>query len=108
MATINDRLVEAMRENGVTIYELSKRSGINKGTISKYVNGVVEPKTSAIIAIADALHVAPAWLLGFDPLTSPKSDPIAFEIALLSEENQNRVKEYVKLLIESERNHGNT
>lgn len=32
-------VVEEMKENGITLGELSRRTGIDKGNLSKYING---------------------------------------------------------------------
>ena len=66
MVDIKDRIKEALEVRSMTAAELSKKSGIGKGSISKYLNGLVVPKQSAIGEMAKALNVSPAWLRGFD------------------------------------------
>lgn len=53
-----------MRE--MTQAELSKRSGISKSSISRYIKGDWEGKQSAVYELAKALGVTEAWLMGYD------------------------------------------
>ena len=46
--------------------ELIKRTGINKGSLSSYLNGRYEPKQKAIYKLSKALNVSEAWLMGYD------------------------------------------
>ena len=61
-----ERLNIAMKRYDITINELSRRTGINVGTISHYKNATYEPRQTNIYLIAKALNVSPGWLLGFD------------------------------------------
>lgn len=63
---MKDRIYEAMTAQGLTAYELAKKSGIDKGAISRYLSGKVKPKSDKIHALAVALNVSEAWLMGFD------------------------------------------
>lgn len=60
------RLLKAMADAGMTQQELSNKSGINKSSISHYVNGSHEPGNKAAYALAQALDVDPLWLMGLD------------------------------------------
>ena len=73
MTEIKIRIKEALEIRGMTAAELSKKSGIGKGSISKYLNGIVMPKQSAIGAMARALGVSPAWLMGYDVPMEPSN-----------------------------------
>lgn len=66
MVEIRERIREALATRGMTASDLSKKSGIGKGSISKYLKGLVTPKQSAIGSMAKALDVSPAWLMGYD------------------------------------------
>ena len=66
MATISDRLKEAMKRIDITQAELVKRTGINKGSLSCYVDGKYNPKQNNIFKLAKALNVDEAWLMGHD------------------------------------------
>lgn len=53
--------------------ELSDLSGVNKSSISQYVNGSHKPSNVSAGKIADVLNINPLWLMGFDcPM---KEDP---------------------------------
>lgn len=66
IASVKERLNKALSEKGVTAAELSRRTGISKGSISQYKNGVVNPKQDRIYLLANALGVSEAWLMGYD------------------------------------------
>lgn len=63
---IGERIREAMRIRGMRQIDLSKRTGIAKGSISEYVNGKNDPKQVKMYLIAAALQVRPDWLMGLD------------------------------------------
>ena len=98
MEEIKDRLAEALRIRGLLPVELAKQSGINKGTISRYLKGTVVPKQSAIGEMAVALRVSPAWLLGYDV---PMEDTV-IELDKLSKNNRERLVAYYQALIDSQ------
>lgn len=58
------RMKEAMGEKNITAAELAQRSGVNKGTISHYVNGKNIPTNINASKLAVILDVSPAWLMG--------------------------------------------
>ena len=59
-----------MRLRDLKQVELVQKTGINKATLSQYISGKYEPKQNRIYALAKALNVSEAWLMGFDvPLT---------------------------------------
>ena len=60
------RIIKAMTDAGISQQELANRSGINKSSISHYVNGTHEPGNKAAYALAQALGVDPLWLMGLD------------------------------------------
>lgn len=50
---------------GFNMVELAAKVGVNKSTIKRYEDGAISnPKLPALNAIAQALNVNPAWLLG--------------------------------------------
>lgn len=75
--TISARLCEAMDRLGVKPVELSRRTGISKSSISQYMSGYATPKSDRIYAIARALNVTEAWLLGYDVQMEPIK-PVSF------------------------------
>ena len=64
--TMNNRIYEAMVERGLTAYELAKKSHIDKGALSRYLSGKVQPKHDNIHKLAVALNVSETWLMGYD------------------------------------------
>lgn len=60
------RIREAMSDMGMTQQELADKSKIGKSSISHYVNGTNEPGNKYAYALAEALKVNPAWLMGLD------------------------------------------
>lgn len=66
MATIAERMRQAMNRSGVAQAELVARTGIGKSSISTYLKGSYEPKQKNIYKIAKALNVNEAWLMGED------------------------------------------
>ena len=51
---------------GMSAAELSRRSGVDKAAISRYLSGAVKPKSEPLVALASVLKVSPIWLLGVD------------------------------------------
>lgn len=111
MIEIKERIRKAMEVRGMTASELAKKSGIAKGSISKYLNGIVVPKQSAIGEMAKALSVSPAWLMGYDvEMESKKEDTIKKlttmifdgDISKLNQPNQARLLAYYQALLDTQ------
>ena len=64
--SFSKRLKDALEMRGVSQAELSKRTGINRSSISTYLKGEYKAKQDKVDLIAQALNVSPAWLMGFD------------------------------------------
>ena len=60
------RLEKALIIRNMKPIDLAKKSGINKATISEYLNGKYEAKQTNIYILAKALNINEAWLMGFD------------------------------------------
>lgn len=101
MEEIKDRLKKALDERNMLSIELARKSGINKGTISRYLRGEVIPKQSAIGAMAEALSVSPAWLMGYD-LTMDGKKKIEIDVTRLNEINQAKLVAYFQALVDSQ------
>ena len=63
---LKDRLAEGLTIRGMRATDLAEKTGINKTTISYYINGKTVPRSSKLYLIAQALNVSEAWLLGYD------------------------------------------
>jgi len=103
MKEIKDRLAEALQIRDMTAAELSRKSGVDKGSISNYLKGKFVPKQNAIGAMAKALDVSPAWLLGFD-LTIDGEEPVHVDMEKLNEANKARLMAYYQALLDTQEN----
>lgn len=61
---LSERLVECRRRRGVAASVASELCGLGHDTLSRYESGEMEPKASALAAIADYYGVSVDWLLG--------------------------------------------
>lgn len=105
---IKDRLNEAMRLRGLTGSELAEKSGLNKSSVSRYLNGENVPRSLAIGKMAKALDVSPAWLLGYD-LTIDGKEIVRIDTDRLNEVNKAKILAYYQGLLDSqEEDDGNT
>ncbi len=66
VALTKDRLKEAMKEADKKQIDLARETGLNRGTISRYLSGEVEPRQDAAYKLALALDVSETWLWGYD------------------------------------------
>ena len=73
---LKDRLAEALNMRDMKAIDLSKETGISRGAISQYLAGKVKPKQDKIAKMATALHVSPAWLMGFQVPIVPDKETV--------------------------------
>ena len=66
MTDFQIRLRTAMDEKSISASELSKISGVDKGSLSNYINGKYAPKQDKVFRIAKALDVDAGWLMTGD------------------------------------------
>ena len=115
MATFSKRLRTAIDMRGISQTELAKKTGISKSIISHYLKGDWEGKQDAVYALALALNVSEAWLMGFDAkmergnnLTAPQStddmDEINQIFASLSPDNRAKLVELGHLYLTAQHN----
>ena len=71
------RLSEALSTKRIKQSELSQKTGINKGLISRYIRGEVQPIGKNLVKIAQVLDVSPFWLYGVEKL--PDEDMVFFD-----------------------------
>ena len=70
--TTAHRLKVAMRNAGKKQADIVRETGIDKGSMSHYVNGRYEPKQDVVFDLAKALNVSEMWLWGYDcPMERP-------------------------------------
>ena len=110
MDSIQNRLQQALNFRGMSATELSKRCGIDKSGICRYLKGKIIPKPKATESMAKALGVSPTWLMGFDedmrpsqiPTTKSKVDnPIDF--SRLTKINKIRLQAYYQALLDTQK-----
>ncbi len=65
-STFKERLGIAMELNNMKQVDLVDKTKIGKSAISQYVSGRNEPRQYGVYAIAKALNVNEAWLMGYD------------------------------------------
>lgn len=104
MVEFKERLQEALKVRNMTAADLSRQSGIDKGSLSNYLKGKFIPKQSKIDAMARALGVSPAWLLGYDVEMNKfditvANDNIMTILENLSQEDREKVTDYAKFLL---------
>ena len=66
ISTTQERLKEMMTVFDIRSADIVRRTGINKSTLSNYINGKREARQDQLSLIADSYGVNPAWLLGYD------------------------------------------
>lgn len=89
-----ERLKQILSETGTTQQELADILGVQRQTVSLYVNGQIRPDIGALSAIAQYLNVTTDWLLGLT--ADRKKQPIATDVLGLSEVSVNKIKNYSK------------
>lgn len=106
-ASTMDRLKEAMQRANKKQIDISRETGIAKGTISNYMYGKYEPKPEAVAKLAKSLDVSDMWLMGYDVpmkrsrnLTSYEENPHELELhdyfETLETKDQKDIVKYVK------------
>lgn len=66
--SVGSRIKLALEARDMNKSELSKLTGIDRGSITKYISEKYNPRRSAIASLARALNVDEAWLIGYgDP-----------------------------------------
>ena len=63
---IKDRIKQLLFMTGDRQADLERKTGLAKSSVSSYLSGQRIPRQDKISAIADAYHVNPAWIMGYD------------------------------------------
>ena len=63
---IKERIKQGLEIREITQTQLAARANIDKVQLSSYISGKYKPRQNNIDAIASALNVSEAWLMGFD------------------------------------------
>lgn len=78
--TCGQRIKSAMEHRGIKQSKLCQLAKIPKSSLSLYLSEKYEPKQDRIHAIAMALNVSEAWLMGYDvPMQRNDEAPSATE-----------------------------
>lgn len=99
---IKDRLNEAMQKRGINATELSKLTGLNKSSVSRYLSGENIPRSLAIGKMAQALKVNPAWVLGYDVPMDDGIPQIRIDVDKLNETNKEKLQAYYQALLDTQ------
>lgn len=74
--TTASRLKSAMEYKNIKAQELADKAGINKSSISQYVNGSHTPSNINAGKLGNVLDVNPLWLMGFEvPMFATQKNP---------------------------------
>lgn len=80
VSDFSTRIQEVMNLKRLKQVDLIERTGIEKGKMSKYIKGVVEPKPDILYLLSDVLGVSDKWLFGYDvPMVNTPLEVIASE-----------------------------
>ena len=85
-----ERLAYAMEVRDVKAYQLCQITGLDKSAVSNYLQGYFRPNQQRLALIAEALHVAPEWLDGYDV----EMNPVQSNISNLKSSNLRRINLY--------------
>ena len=94
MKTTAERLKMAMELRGMKQVDLVERTGINKGALSSYLSGRYEPKQNNLHALATALSVNEAWLMGYEVDCAPSPAAVASAPSSLSHDQESLLGKY--------------
>ena len=112
MSELKDRLATALKQRQMTAGELARLSGLNKGSISRYLKGEFTPKKEAVDKMAHVLMVSPDWLeRGSDELPdylvhpenypTQKTDFHSFQE--LKDDYKKEVERYIEFLLKKQK-----
>lgn len=92
----SQRLKELMEDNNENTYTIAEVLHLSAPTVSRYINGLMSPKLTAIEALAMKYNINPTWLMGYSDnkyaanptfVKVPVLGKIACGLPLLAEEN---------------------
>lgn len=73
MESIGERITKARRYLGMNQKELCEKAEINEATLSRYENGLREPKAATLSKLAEILQVSTDYLLGITDIRNYKT-----------------------------------
>lgn len=87
MDTIGKRITKARRYLGMNQKELCEKAEINEATLSRYENGLREPKAATLSKLAEVLEVSTDYLLGITDIRNYRTlqDDLKTDIEIIYE-----------------------
>jgi transcriptional regulator with XRE-family HTH domain len=58
-----DRMRKAQREAGIGVQEMADQLGVQRGTVSRWINGVIRPSVPVLTLWAQMCGVSYDWLV---------------------------------------------
>jgi transcriptional regulator with XRE-family HTH domain len=98
MNILGKRIADRRKQLGLSQEELAYRLKTNQRQISRYENAQNDPTVKVLLAIAEALHTTPAYLLGFDD--DPESPDLSEDERILIERYRSKNRDQQKKLLE--------
>ena len=83
--TFSQRLRLALEKQNMRQVELCRKTNIGKSAMSQYIGGAFLPKHDKLVAIANALDVSEAWLMGHDEYISTSDDKNEMQVVALDD-----------------------
>lgn len=100
MKQIGATITELRLKRGLTQKKLAKLTNITEASLSRYENGLREPKIQVLVRLADALDCSLDYLVGKEPQTT-QSIPDPEYMALAQEIYESRLSAHeVRVLIQ--------
>lgn len=96
-----ERLTYYLELKGMTQAELSRKSSVSTGLISKYVTSNSNPTVPNLVLIANALNVSVDDLLGTSLNVTKTEEALRILMHNMNEAGQARVLDYARLLYKS-------
>lgn len=101
MAYFKERLEEALAKAGLNKAELAKKSGLNRGMITQWVQGKAMPKIENVRKLAEVLGCDPNWLRGED--IDSGETKLVMDYRKLNDIGKDKANEYVEDLTFNEK-----
>lgn len=110
VSTSGKRIKELLLYHGHTLAQMSLKTGIEKSSLSNYINEKRLPRQDRIKIISDKYNVSPAWLMGFDvPMNEVSAEEIYNMLDLLNASDREMVVKLIEHLAERKKDeHGET
>ena len=99
---ILNRILELRSERNWSEYQLAERSGITQSTISAWFRLNTLPTIPSLLKICDAFGITMSQFFMEDgeniPNLTPSQKEVLYQVSKLSEEQQNKLAEFLKVL----------